>query len=145
MLISVKYHNKTLFLLGRQIGFEEICFIKHWKEAHWLNIFPIKTVYVHIPLITTYKDIKKKTEKDSGKTPVKRKKISRQSYYWNRQCLFCGGECSIEIDKKNPQGWKESFKWRTSDRDKGRLSFKQVILLVRKSVITWMLIVQFNI
>ena len=78
----------------------------------------------------------KRTKKDSGKMPVKRTKISRQPFQWNRYCLICGEECSIEVDKKNPRRWRESFECRTSDRKKGKLSFKEVILQVRKSVIT---------
>ena len=78
----------------------------------------------------------KRTKKDSGKTPVKRTKISRQPFHWNRQCLFYGEECSIEVDKKNLQHWRQSFKCRTSDMGKGKLSFKEVILQVRRSVIT---------
>ena len=86
----------------------------------------------------------KRIKKDSGKTPEKRTKISRQPLQWNRQCLFCGKECLIEVDRKNPQPWRESFECRTSDRDKGKLSLKEVILQVRKSVITWMLILRFD-
>ena len=78
----------------------------------------------------------KRTKKDTGKTPVKRTKVFRQPFQWNRQCLFCGKECSIENDKKNPQRWRESFEYRTSDRDKGKLYFKDVFLQVVKSVIT---------
>ena len=86
----------------------------------------------------------KRTKKDSGKAPVKRTKISWQPFHRNRQCLFCGEECSVEFDKKNPQRWRESFECRTSDRGKGKLSFKEVILQVRRSVVTRMLILRFD-
>ena len=76
-----------------------------------------------------------RTKKDSGKTPVKCTKTSQQPFQWNRQCLFCGEECSIEVDKKNPQHWRKSFEYRTSDRSNGKLSFKEVILQVRRSII----------
>ena len=133
MLIAVKYLNNELFLLGRQVGFEEIRCIKDWQRAHWLNILLIKTA-----------EHSKRTKKESGKTLVKRTKISRQPFHWNRQCLFCGEEYSVDVDKKNPQRWRESFECRISDRGKGKLSFKEVILLVRRSVITWMLILRFD-
>ena len=58
--------------------------------------------------------------------PVKHTKKSWQPFDWNRQCLFCGEECPIEVDKKNPEYWRESFECRTSDSGKGKLSFKEV-------------------
>ena len=107
--------------------------------------------FAHKSCLSTYtsnnhiqKHLKKKTKKDSGKTPAKRAKISRQPFQWNRQCLICGEECSVEVDNKNLQRWRESFECRTSDRNKGKLSFKEVILQVRKSVITGILILQFD-
>ena len=143
MLITVKYLNNNWFLLGRQVGFEEICCIQHWQKAHWLNILLINCLSTY----TSYNHIQrhlKRTKKDSGQTPVKRTKISRQPFYSNRQCLFCGEQCSKEIEKKNLQRWREYFECRTSDRDKGKLPFKEVILQVRRSVTTWMLIIRFD-
>ena len=46
----------------------------------------------------------KRKKKGNGKMPVKHTKIS---FHQNRQCLFCGEECSTEVDKKNPQHWRK--------------------------------------
>ena len=97
MLVTVTYLNNEWFLLGRQVRFEDICCIKHWQKAHWLNILLIYTSKNHIQRHL------KRTKKDSAKTPLVRTKISRQPSHWNKQYLFCGKECLIEVDKKNPQ------------------------------------------
>ena len=44
--------------------------------------------------------------------------------------LFRGKDCNINVDKKGSDWWRESYEYRTSDRGKGNLTFKEVILQV---------------
>ena len=67
--------------------------------------------------------------KDSQK-PKKRTQRSVQSFDFKLHCIFCGESCSIVPDKKNPKRWRKAYFCRTSDRAKGLLSFKDVILQV---------------
>ena len=108
MLITAKYLNNEWFLSGGQVGFEKICCIKHWQKVHCLNIFLRKNCLWRYPSNNHIQRQAKRTKKDSGKTPVKHTKISRQPFHWNRQCLFCGEECLIEVDKKKSLSVRES-------------------------------------
>ena len=72
---------------------------KHFSHKNFLRRYPSNNhIQRHV----------KRTKKDSGKTPVKHTKIFRQPFHWNRQCLFCGEECLIEVDKKKPLSFRES-------------------------------------
>ena len=43
-------------------------------------------------------------------------------------CLYCGLQCSIEPDLKNPARWRRAVLCRTADRGNGSKTFKQSIL-----------------
>ena len=39
-------------------------------------------------------------------------------------------DCDIKVDPMHPDRWREAYECRTSDRGRGKLTFKQVILQV---------------
>ena len=51
-------------------------------------------------------------------------------FKWLQHCLFCEKDCNVNVDLKQPDRWRQSDECRTSDRGKGKLTFKEVILQV---------------
>ena len=57
-----------------------------------------------------------------------------QQHLTLRKIVLCGASCNVLKDKKHPDRWKKNkaFLCKTADRGKGNLSFKEVLLQVRK-------------
>ena len=75
---------------------------------------------------------------------MKRSKRSSTTVFdFKKNYLICGEACNIEKDKKHPERWNKnkSFLYRTADRGKGKLSFKdqllQVSIIVIKFSFVW--------
>ena len=69
---------------------------------------------------------------------VKRRRRSElSSFSFKRDCLFCGEVCSVVIDPKHPERWKNNkgVLCRTADRGGGKKTFKEVILEVMFSLV----------
>ena len=63
-------------------------------------------------------------------SPKQQRRSGVPKFKWLQHCLFCGEDFNIIVDKKHPDRWRESYECRTSDREKGKLTFKEVILQV---------------
>ena len=64
--------------------------------------------------------------------PKRTGRSSSNLFDFKRNCLICGDICNVEKDKKHPERWErnKAFLCRTSDRGKGKISFKDVLLQV---------------
>ena len=67
----------------------------------------------------------------SVEEPVaKRRRSTLLPFNFKENCLFCEEMCSSRPDPRIPSRWKESILCRTTDRDKGKKRFADVILQV---------------
>ena len=60
--------------------------------------------------------------------PKRQRRSDISSFRFLEHCLFCGLQCSIEPDLKNPAHWRRAVLCRTADRGSGSKPFKQSIL-----------------
>ena len=51
-------------------------------------------------------------------------------FSFKRHCLFCGMDCIMDYNTKNPSRWRQVYLCRTADRGKKTIPFKEVILEV---------------
>lgn len=104
-----------------------------------------KIRYAHKNCLSTYTSkthikryIKRCSEQNntSSEVPCKRLRRSQVTQFeWKTCCFFCGKTCLITPDPKHPDRWRKAFECRTSERGKGNLTFKEVILKVRSFAI----------
>jgi len=72
---------------------------------------------------------------DAEKVDVPTEKKSRRSetasvFAFREDCLFCGMECVMDVDPKNPSRWRKVVLCRTANRGPHQKSFKDTILEV---------------
>lgn len=63
-------------------------------------------------------------------SPMRQKQSGVLKFKWLQHCFLCGEDCYINVDPKHLDQWRDSFECRTSDRGKGNIVFKEVILQV---------------
>ena len=97
------------------------------------------TVSCHTNCLSTYcsrhhieRQLKRAASSSSNDSKAqqqsKRLRGCSNMFNFREHCLFCGLQCLVDRDERNPSRWKEAYLCRTADRG-GRMSFKEVILL----------------
>ena len=59
---------------------------------------------------------------------MRQRRSDISSFRFLEHGLFCGVQCSIQPDLKNPARWRRAVLCRTADRGSGSKTFKQSIL-----------------
>ena len=75
----------------------------------------------------------KRKNQDEEASCVKHSKRSSTIFFdFKKNCIICREACNIEKDKKHPERWNmnKSFLYRTADRRKVKLSFRDALLQV---------------
>lgn len=94
------------------------------------------TIQCHRDCISTYtsswhisRHLKRSgTTPSSSQRPVKRTRRSDvEKFEFRENCLYCGENCALKPDPKNPKRWRKALLCRTADRP-GRQTFKETVL-----------------
>ena len=87
-----------------------------------LHINPDLSVQAHRNCVSSYmskshiKRAVKRDKKDAGSSPLKRVRRSESHPFdFLTQCLFCGEDCPVNPDPKNPSRWRKASLVRTAD------------------------------
>ncbi len=96
------------------------------------------TLKCHRKCVSTYtskthlkRHLKRTSNDDVGLqvVPPKRGKRSETtSFAFKQHCVFCGEDCSLIKDQKNPGRWRVAYLCKTADKAFGDHGFKQTIL-----------------
>ena len=109
----------------------------HVELQNRLDLDSLLTIWCHKNCVCSYvspqrlnRPLKRQGNETNNKlaVPKRQRRSDISSFRFLEQCLFCGLQCSIEPDLKNPARWRRAVLCRTADRGSGSETFKQSIL-----------------
>ena len=117
--------------------------VKQWSEKRndkfYETLDPSNALHYHQNCYLTYTSnnhieryLKRKNQDEEASCVKHSKRSSTIFFDFKKNCIICREACNIEKDKKHPERWNmnKSFLYRTADRRKVKLSFRDALLQV---------------
>ena len=109
----------------------------HVELQNRLDVDSLLTIWCHNNCVCSYVSLQRPNrhlQRQGNETnnklavPKKQRRSDISSFRFLEHRLFCGLQCSIEPDLKNPARWRRAVLCRTDGRGSGSKIFKQSIL-----------------
>ena len=109
------------------------------SDKSYETLDPSNALHYHQNCYLTYTSnnhieryLKRKNQNEEASCVKHSKRSSTIFFDFKKNCIICREACNIEKDKKHPERWNmnKSFLYRTADRRKVKLSFRDALLQV---------------
>ena len=120
----------------------------HVELQNRLDVDSLLTIWCHKNCVCSYvspQRLKRRLKQQENETnkkldvPKGQLRSDIPSFRFLEHCLFCGFQCSIEPDLKNPAQWRRAVLCRTADRGSGskHVNSQFLINVMRKMMSGW--------